>query len=252
MQRGIRLMAAILLVVSGWGCKKQDASPGAAEADDVAAESAEPSEATVDAEAEAPADEAPAEETPEESAPAAAAPEKSEDVYTVKLDTTKGEIIIDVHRDWAPLGAERFQELVTAGFFDDAAFFRVMKDFMAQTGVAAKPALNRKWGKKKIKDEPARKHNVRGMVSFAKAGPNSRTTQFFINLVDNTQLDAMGFAPFGQVRDMTAVDALHSGYGDGPPNGKGPNQTKLKQQGNKYLKKKFPDLDYIRTATIME
>ena len=123
---------------------------------------------------------------------------------------------------------------------------------MAQTGISGKPQLNKKWGRKKIKDEPARKHNVRGMVTFAKAGPNSRTTQFFINLVDNTQLDAMGFAPFGKVRDMTAADALYSGYGDGPPAGKGPNQQRIKQKGNKFLKKKFPELDYIRSATIIE
>ncbi len=123
---------------------------------------------------------------------------------------------------------------------------------MAQTGVSGTPKLNKKWGKKKIKDEPARKHNIRGNVSFAMAGPNSRTTQFFVNLVDNTQLDPMGFAPFGTVRDMATVEKLFGEYGDGPPHGKGPNQQKIKKKGNKYLKNKFPDLDYIISAKIIE
>ncbi|MCP4600404.1 MAG: peptidylprolyl isomerase [Proteobacteria bacterium] len=236
-----------------WGCKKDGASVGAKEADEVVQTNleVEPEEdlqqepdQTTEPDT-SPPQEQTATQPPEQ-------PEKSEDVFTVKLETTKGDIIIDVHRDWAPLGAERFHELVSVGFYDDVAFFRVIKDFMAQTGVSGKPKLNSKWGRKKIKDEPARKHNMRGNVSFAMAGPNSRTTQFFINLVDNKQLDPMGFAPFGMVRDMTQVDALFSGYGDGPPRGKGPNQQRLKQRGNKYLKKQFPDLDYIISAKIIE
>ncbi|MCP4679806.1 MAG: peptidylprolyl isomerase [Deltaproteobacteria bacterium] len=173
-------------------------------------------------------------------------------MYTVRLETTKGDIIIDIHRDWAPLGAERLHELVSSGYYNDVAFFRVIKDFMVQTGVSGKPKLNSKWGRKKLRDEPALRRNVRGTVSFAMAGPNSRTTQFFINLVDNKQLDPMGFTPIGKIRHMTAVDALYSGYGDGPPHGKGPDQQRIKKKGNKFLKNEFPDLDYIITATIIE
>jgi peptidyl-prolyl cis-trans isomerase A (cyclophilin A) len=246
--RKIGVSVMLLLVIMMWGCKKEGASAGAVEAPDV-----EP----VTADAEVGTEPVASEETaqPQEAASEEAAsppPEKSEDMYTVKLETTKGDIIIDVHRDWAPLGAERFHELVTSGFYTDVAFFRVMKDFMAQTGVSGDPKLNAKWGRKKIRDEPARKRNIRGAVTFAKAGPNSRTTQVFVNIVDNPQLDPAMFAPIGKVRDMTVVEALYSGYGDGPPGGNGPNQQRLKKKGNKYLKKNFPDLDYIKTATIIE
>jgi peptidyl-prolyl cis-trans isomerase A (cyclophilin A) len=236
------------LAILAWGCKKTDTSEGARAPDE--AEASAPSSPS----AEEPTPEEPTPEEPpsEDSASEAAestAPE--EDVFTVKLETTKGDIIIDVHREWAPLGAARFEELVSAGFYNDVAFFRVMAGFMAQTGVSGKPKLNAKWGNKPLRDEPPKQKNTRGMVTFAKAGLNSRTTQFFINLVDNTQLDAMGFSPFGKVRDMTAVEALYSGYGDGPPGGKGPNQQRIKQKGNKYLKAKFPKLDYIVSATIV-
>jgi peptidyl-prolyl cis-trans isomerase A (cyclophilin A) len=247
-----RWVTVACLAAAAWGCKKQSTSPGPVEADD--AEIAEPATtAEGDGQPEASPGDTPAESAPDEPAPAQeASAGESENTFAVKLDTTKGEIIIDVHPDWAPLGAERFRELVAAGFYNDVAFFRVMEGFMAQAGISGKPALNKKWGNKPIKDEPARAHNTRGMVTFAMAGPNSRTTQFFINFVDNTQLDAMGFAPFGEVRDMTVADAIYAGYGDGPPSGKGPNQQRIKQQGNKYLKKKFPELDYIRSATLIE
>lgn len=246
------LVLAATLAVSG--CKKQDASPAGKTAEQAASEASAPPAATEGDPA------APKEASSPDAETEAAAPEAAsepaapawEDSFAVKLETTKGDIVIDVNRDWSPLGAERFHELVSSGFYNDVAFFRVMENFMAQTGVSGNPSLNRKWGKKKIKDEPPKTSNTRGTVSFAKAGPNSRTTQFFINLVDNSQLDAMLFAPFGKVRDMTAADALFAGYGDGPPQGKGPNQQKLKAQGNKYLKKKFPKLDYITSATILD
>jgi peptidyl-prolyl cis-trans isomerase A (cyclophilin A) len=254
--RAVRFLMTLTLMSWVWGCKKTDASPGAAEADDAepVAEASPPSEADqAPASSEPTLDNAPGGDTPAETAPESpVSAEKPDDVFSVRLETTKGDIIIDVHRDWAPLGAERFHELVRAGFYDDVAFFRVMEGFMAQTGISGQPKLNAKWGKKTIRDEPARKHNLRGMITFAKAGPDSRTTQFFINLVDNTQLDAMGFAPFGKVRDMAAVDALYTGYGDGPPSGKGPDQQRIKQKGNGFLKKKFPKLDYIIAATIIE
>jgi len=196
--------------------------------------------------------EAEPESAPESEPPPAPAYEKPEGAITVKLETTKGDIVIDVVPEWAPKGSERFLELVRTGYYNDVAFFRVMKGFMAQTGVSGDPKLNKKWGKKRIKDDPVLKRNTRGTVTFAHAGKNSRTTQFFINLVDNTQLGASGFTVFGQVRDMTAADALYSGYGDGPPNGNGPDQQKIKKKGNAFLKEKFPELDYIISATIVE
>lgn len=172
--------------------------------------------------------------------------------YTVKLETTKGDILIDVTRKSAPLGADRFYELVKSGYYDDTAFFRVISGFMAQIGISGSPAKNLEWRAKKIKDDPVVESNSRGMISFAMAGPNTRTTQIFINLVDNKRLDTMGFAPFGKVRDMGTVDKLCSEYGEGAPRGKGPDQGEIMAKGNEYLKKSFPQLDYIKKATIME
>ncbi len=172
--------------------------------------------------------------------------------YAVELDTTKGKIIIDVHRDWAPLGADRFKELVQAGYYTDVAFFRVIAGFMAQVGLHGDPATTAEWREKRIADDPVKKSNTRGMVTFATAGPNTRTTQFFINFSDNSNLDRMGFAPFGKVRSMKTVDALYSGYGEGAPRGRGPSQGKIHSQGNKYLKADFPKLDYIKSAKILQ
>jgi peptidyl-prolyl cis-trans isomerase A (cyclophilin A) len=171
--------------------------------------------------------------------------------YSVKLTTTKGEVVIDVTRAWAPRGADRFHELVQKGYSHDCAFFRVLDGFMAQTGVNGDPAVSSQWQTKRIQDDPVEQSNRRGYVSFAMAGPNSRTTQFFINYSDNRRLDSMGFAPFGQVRDMTAVDALYSGYGEGAPRGRGPSQGRLQSEGNTYLRAEFPQLDYIRTAELI-
>jgi peptidyl-prolyl cis-trans isomerase A (cyclophilin A) len=234
-------------VFAAQACRKEGASQGVQEADKlVEAEPDQAAEPEASADQSSESDEAAAESSEEKRV------EKKENVVVVKLETTKGGIAIDVHPDWAPLGAERFLELVKAGFYTDVAFFRVMKGFMAQTGISGDPKQTAKWQNKRIKDDPVKKSNTRGMVTFATAGPNSRTTQFFINFEDNTQLDESGFAPFGKVRDMTAADALYSGYGDGPPYGKGPDQNKIKAQGNKFLKKKFPDLDYIVSAIVVE
>lgn len=179
-------------------------------------------------------------------------PTRAPDRYTVELDTTKGPIVIDVHRDWAPHGADRFYELVNDGYFTDVAFFRVIGGFMAQVGISGDPALNAQWRQKTIPDDPVKASNTRGTVSFATSGPNSRTTQFFINFGDNSRLDAMGFAPFGKVRDMAVVDALYDGYGEGAPRGRGPSQGLIQSQGNDYLRKDFPKLDYIKSAKILE
>ena len=172
--------------------------------------------------------------------------------YTVELDTTKGAIVIDVRRDWAPKGADRFYERVQKGYFTDVAFFRVISGFMAQVGISGDPALNAEWRTKRIPDDPVKASNSRGTVTFATSGPDSRTTQFFINFVDNSRLDGMGFAPFGKVRDMAPVEALYDGYGEGAPRGRGPSQARMQSEGNAYLRKDFPKLDYIKSAKIIE
>jgi peptidyl-prolyl cis-trans isomerase A (cyclophilin A) len=169
-----------------------------------------------------------------------------------KLETTKGDIIIDVKREWAPKGADRFYNLVEMGYYNDVAFFRVVEGFMAQAGLSGNPGESLKWRKRRIEDDPVVESNKRGMVSFAMAGPNSRTTQFFINFDDNSRLDKLGFSPFGKVRDMAVVDKLYNGYGEGAPKGKGPAQTIIHRGGNVYLKEHFPKLDYIKTASIEE
>jgi peptidyl-prolyl cis-trans isomerase A (cyclophilin A) len=183
-------------------------------------------------------------------------PERQEvqapDEYVVKLETTKGEIVINVKRKWAPKGADRFYNLVKQGYYNDAAFFRVLDGFMAQAGISGDPDMNDRWRAKRIEDDPVAESNKRGMVTFAMGGPNSRTTQFFINFDDNGRLDKDGFAPFGKVRDMAAVDKLYNGYGEGAPHGRGPSQARIQREGNEYLKKEFPELDYIKQATISE
>jgi peptidyl-prolyl cis-trans isomerase A (cyclophilin A) len=191
--------------------------------------------------------------TADQAAPEAP-PEKSEAParYTVELDTTKGVITIDVHREWAPNGADRFYELVNSGYYTDVAFFRVIDGFMAQVGLSGEPATNAEWRAKTIPDDPVKASNTRGTVTFATSGPNSRTTQFFINFVDNSRLDGMGFAPFGKVQDMGPVDALYAGYGEGAPRGRGPSQALIQSKGNAYLREGFPKLDYIKSAKILE
>lgn len=172
--------------------------------------------------------------------------------FAVELDTTAGPITIDVHRAWSPHGADRFYNLVRAGYYDDVAFFRVISGFMAQCGIHGRPDVSRVWQDASIPDDPVVQHNTRGYVSFATAGPDTRTTQFFINFGDNSSLDATGFSPFGRVRDMTAVDALESRYGEGAPSGLGPDQARIQAEGNAYLRAQFPDLDYIQHARIVD
>lgn len=174
--------------------------------------------------------------------------------FTVALDTTEGEIRIDVTRAWSPNGADRIYNLVRAGYFSDVAFFRVIQGFMAQCGIHGDPAVNTAWRNANIPDDPVREHNTRGAVSFAMAGPGTRTTQFFINFGDNTNLDDMGFAPFGRVQpaSMAIVDRLFSGYGEGAPSGRGPAQGRMQREGNTYLRASFPELDYIRSARIVD
>jgi peptidyl-prolyl cis-trans isomerase A (cyclophilin A) len=172
-------------------------------------------------------------------------------VYKAKFDTSKGAFVIEVHRDWAPLGADRFYNLVKNGFFDNARFFRVISGFMVQFGINGDPRVMAAWREARIKDDPVRQSNKRGLITFATAGPNTRTTQVFINFGDNAMLDRQGFAPFGQiVSGMNVVDALYAGYGEGAPSGQGPEQGRLQMEGNAYLAKEFGKLDYIKKATI--
>jgi peptidyl-prolyl cis-trans isomerase A (cyclophilin A) len=181
----------------------------------------------------------------------AAANEQAPAQYTVELDTTEGPLRIEVTRAWSPNGADRFWNLVRIGYYTDIAFFRVVDGFMAQAGIHGRPDVNAAWRSANIPDDPPVEHNTRGMVSFAMAGPGTRTTQFFINMVDNSRLDPMGFAPFGRVRDMGVVDRLHDGYGEGAPAGRGPAQARMQREGNAYLRADFPELDYIRSARIV-
>jgi peptidyl-prolyl cis-trans isomerase A (cyclophilin A) len=181
----------------------------------------------------------------------AALTEKAPDSYRARFDTSKGVFVIEVRRDWAPNGADRFYNLVKNGFFDDARFFRVMSDFMAQFGINGDPRVSAAWRQAPIKDDPVRQSNKRGFVTYATSGPDSRTTQVFINFKDNSPLDRQGFSPFGQVvSGMNVVDALNGEYGDGPPNGRGVDQGRLQREGNAYLARDFGRLDYIRKATI--
>ncbi len=179
--------------------------------------------------------------------------EKASDVYRARFATSRGDFVIEVHRDWAPLGADRFFNLVKNGFYNETRFFRVVRGFMAQIGISGKPELNAVWRDSHIQDDSVMKSNLRGFVSFATAGPGTRTTQFFINYADaNSRLDTMGFAPFGQVvSGMDVVDSLYAEYGEGAPQGRGPNQGRIQSEGNAYLLRDFPQLDYVKEATIL-
>jgi peptidyl-prolyl cis-trans isomerase A (cyclophilin A) len=181
--------------------------------------------------------------------------ERAPDVYQVKFDTSKGTFVIEVTRSWAPIGADRFYNLVKNGFYDDCRFFRVLAGFMAQFGMNGDPKLNSIWWNATLKADPVKQQNKRGYVTYAMGSdPNTRSTQVFINYSDrNTYLDGSGFAPFGKVTGdgMKVVDSLYSGYGEGAPQGSGPSQELIFNQGNAYLEKSFPKLDTIKSAVIV-
>jgi peptidyl-prolyl cis-trans isomerase A (cyclophilin A) len=159
--------------------------------------------------------------------------------------------VIDVRREWAPNGADRFYNLVKNGFYDNVRFFRVISGFMVQFGINGDPKLSALWREARIRDDAVKQSNKRGFVTFATAGPNTRTTQVFVNFGDNAGLDRQGFAPFGQVvTGMNIVDALNSEYGEGGPRGRGPDQGRIQQEGNAYLTKDFSRLDFVKKATI--
>ena len=181
-------------------------------------------------------------QAPNEQAPAS---------YKVKFDTSKGVFVLQVTRAWAPNGADRFYNLAKSGFYDNARFFRVISGFMVQFGINGDPAVMAKWRDAPIKDDPVVQSNKRGFITFAMAGPNTRTSQVFINFADNSRLDQSGFASFGQVvSGMNVVDALNAEYGEGAPNGRGPDQGRLQREGNAYLSKDFPRMDFVKKATI--
>jgi peptidyl-prolyl cis-trans isomerase A (cyclophilin A) len=177
--------------------------------------------------------------------------EKAPDTYTVKFDTSKGAFVVQVNRAWAPNGADRFYNLVRNGFYDNIRFFRVIPGFMVQFGIHGDPKTQAPWRDANIKDDPVAQSNKRGYITFATRGPNTRTTQVFINFGDNAALDSQGFAPFGQVvSGMNVVDAINSEYGEGAPRGRGPDQGRMQSEGNAYLAKDFPKLDFVKKATI--
>jgi homoserine O-acetyltransferase len=176
------------------------------------------------------------------------------DVVRVRFETSQGAFVVEVHRDWAPRGADRFRELVAAGFFDGSRFFRVVAGFIAQFGLPGDPSVNAAWKDKAIPDDPVRQSNVRGTIAFAMTGPDTRSTQLYINLADNARLDAQGFAPIGRVTEgMDVVDRLYSGYGEGAGGGlRGGKQGKILAGGNAHLDAEFPKLDRLIRARILE
>jgi peptidyl-prolyl cis-trans isomerase A (cyclophilin A) len=186
---------------------------------------------------------------------AAAVPknEKAPDVFQVDFDTSKGKIVVEIHRDWAPNGVDHFYTLVKTGFYDGSRFYRAIRGFVAQFGIAGDPKVNALWSTASIPDDPVKQSNVTGTLTFAAAQiPNSRSTQLFFNLRDNSQsLDPQGFATIGKViTGLEVMEGLYTGYGEMPPNGEGPDPIKIGSQGNAYLESQFPRLDFIKKATI--
>ncbi|MGA2851518.1 MAG: peptidylprolyl isomerase [Terracidiphilus sp.] len=166
--------------------------------------------------------------------------------FKVRFVTTKGPFVVEVHRDWSPLGADRFYNLVKNGFFNNGHFFRVVPDFVVQFGLSPSPAVNKVWQDASIQDDPVTQSNHKGSLTFASRGPNTRTTQLFVNLGENARLDGMGFSPFGTVTEgMDVVEKLYAGYGQTP------DQGRIQAEGKPYLDKEFPLLDSIKLARIV-
>ena len=177
--------------------------------------------------------------------------ERAPEVFRVRFETTRGPFVVEVHRAWAPLGADRFHYLVRNGFYDGTRFFRVLDGFMAQFGINGDPRITASWRERRMPDDIGKETNARGTMSFASAGPGSRTSQLFINFRDNKQLDP-NFAPIGKVVDgMAVVDSLWKGYGEGAPSGNGPEQERVMTEGENYLARDFPKLDKIVKAELV-
>ena len=178
--------------------------------------------------------------------------QRSPNLFRARLETSKGSFVIEAHRDWAPRGADRFYNLARAGFFDNSRFFRVRTGFIAQFGIPGDPSVANMWKREAIPDDPVRQSNTRGSIAYAMTGPNTRTTQLYINLSDNTRLDADGFAPLGRVVEgMDVVDLLYDGYGENAGGGmRGGKQERIFEGGNGYLDREFPRLDKLIRASI--
>ena len=229
-------IAAAALILFAAGCGASDRPAGGEAGGDEAAQAGEPATGNPLLQ-------------PQSAAFKATAP----DTFRVRFETTRGEFVVEAVRAWAPNGVDRFYNLVRNGYYQDVAFFRVIENFMAQFGIHGDPAVNAVWRTARIPDDPVVESNRRGYISFAMAGPNTRTTQLFINFRDNTRLDEMGFAPIARVVEgMEVVDAIYSGYGEGAPNGRGPAQPQIQMQGNSYLRESFPQLDYITRASLVD
>lgn len=178
--------------------------------------------------------------------------EQAPTVFKAKFTTTKGDFVVEVTRAWSPRGADRFYNLVKYHFYDGAAFFRVLPGFVVQFGISPRPEVSRVWQQAVIPDDRVTQSNTRGTLTFATGGPNTRTTQVFINLADNSSLNSMGFSPFGKVIEgMEVIDKFYSRYGEGAPQGNGPAQDRIQKEGKAYLEKNFPRLDTIQTAVIL-
>ncbi len=178
--------------------------------------------------------------------------ERAPDRFRVAFETTAGSFVVEVHRDWAPIGADRFYNLVEAGFYDSVPFHRVLDGFVADFGIHPDPWVNAAWRQALLRDDPATQANLRGRMSFSKSGPHRRTVQVFVNLRDNAELDGEDFAPFGEVVEgMETVDALYAEYGDGPPRGEGVYQAMAIAKGDEYFAE-FPELDRVLTARIVD
>jgi peptidyl-prolyl cis-trans isomerase A (cyclophilin A) len=174
------------------------------------------------------------------------------DTVRVRFETSKGPFVVEAYRDWSPHGVDRFDQLTRMGYYNGVRFFRVLDGFMAQFGLSGDPGVTAAWHDRSIPDDPVTHSNKRGTVSFATRGPNTRTTQLFINYRDNVNLDGMGFTPIGVVtQGMNVVDSLYSGYGEGAPDGSGPDQIRAESEGNAYLQREFPKLDYVIKATVL-
>ena len=250
------LAAVVLLLV---GCKTKQPEAETKPAETAKIETPPPTVAP----AATPAESKPAAAAPA-TAPAAAAPaakagnllkpatlnEKAPEKYEVKFKTTRGDFTVLVKREWSPLAADRFYNLVKAHFYDNTAFFRVVPGFVVQFGISDRPAVSAAWKHTEIHDDPVTQTNKRGTLSFATSGPNTRTTQIFINLKDNLRLDGMGFSPFAVVEGdgMNVVEMMYEGYGDSA----GPDQEQIEKQGTPYLKKGWPKLDYIVSASLAD
>src|SRR5512140_587192 len=172
--------------------------------------------------------------------------EKAPETFKVKFVTTKGDFVVEATRAWAPNGVDRFYNLVKNGFYDDVRFFRVISGFMVQFGIHGDPRISAPWREAQLKDDPVKQSNKRGYITYAMAGPNTRTSQVFINFGDNASLDSQGFSPFGRVvTGMEVVDKRNAEYGEGAPRGRGPDQGRIQMEGNAYLNKEFGKLDYV-------